>query len=241
MTPFQSFLVQSVSGGTHDGAQWHYHYDGNGNVTELTNISGNTVATYRYTAFGDTWQSSGTAAQANHYRFSTKPIDGEVVSAASNAFSSGLYYYGYRFYDPALGRWINRDPIGERGGLNLYGFVENDPVRKWDILGNTTCNKDTLRKTREVTSGALLNQRNCGNSSYTQTVTFSVGLFGIGGSRSTSVTIKPCTRMKVTATYKERCEVFRYQVHGHHIFSKYYWTYDSFVGFNPVESKADCS
>jgi hypothetical protein len=43
--------------------------------------------------------------------------------------------YGYRYYDPATGRWPSRDPIGERGGLNLYGFVGNDGVNQWDLLG----------------------------------------------------------------------------------------------------------
>jgi len=42
---------------------------------------------------------------------------------------------GYRYYNSAIGRWINRDPIGERGGLSLYGFVGNEPVGKWDLLG----------------------------------------------------------------------------------------------------------
>lgn len=36
---------------------------------------------------------------------------------------------------PELGRWLSRDPIGEEGGLNLYGFVGNDGVNKWDMLG----------------------------------------------------------------------------------------------------------
>jgi len=44
-------------------------------------------------------------------------------------------YYLYRFYSPQLGRWINRDPIEENGGINLYGFVGNDGVGKFDILG----------------------------------------------------------------------------------------------------------
>ncbi len=43
--------------------------------------------------------------------------------------------YGYRYYDSTDGRWLSRDPIGERGGLNLYGFVNNDPVNSWDYLG----------------------------------------------------------------------------------------------------------
>jgi hypothetical protein len=48
---------------------------------------------------------------------------------------TGLYYYGYRYLDPVTGRWINRDPIEESGGVNLYGFVGNDGVATTDILG----------------------------------------------------------------------------------------------------------
>ncbi|MEW6296088.1 MAG: RHS repeat-associated core domain-containing protein, partial [Candidatus Diapherotrites archaeon] len=58
-------------------------------------------------------------------QFSTKPYDE----------NTGLSYYGYRFYVPALGRWLTRDPIGEAGGINLYGFVENDPINKIDPYG----------------------------------------------------------------------------------------------------------
>ena len=52
---------------------------------------------------------------ANPFRFSTKWFDDET----------GLYYYGYRYYSPRLGRWINRDPLEEDGGLNLYGLLGN--------------------------------------------------------------------------------------------------------------------
>lgn len=46
-----------------------------------------------------------------------------------------MTYYLYRYYDPVTGRWPSRDPIGENGGLNLYGFVGNDGVNKTDVLG----------------------------------------------------------------------------------------------------------
>jgi hypothetical protein len=46
-------------------------------------------------------------------------------------------YYGYRYYDPKTGRWPSSDPIEEEGGINLYGFVGNDGVNKWDLLGNS--------------------------------------------------------------------------------------------------------
>ena len=49
--------------------------------------------------------------------------------------NTGLYQVRHRIYDPGLGRWLTRDPIGERGGLNLYGFVWNDPLNLSDRLG----------------------------------------------------------------------------------------------------------
>jgi RHS repeat-associated protein len=65
------------------------------------------------------------AAADNAYRFSTKYADDET----------GLVYYGYRYYEPVTGRWVNRDPIGERGGVNLYGMVGNHPNASVDPLG----------------------------------------------------------------------------------------------------------
>jgi RHS repeat-associated protein len=56
-------------------------------------------------------------------------------SPKTRAFEGVVMYYGYRFYDPETGRWPSRDPIEERGGLNLYGFVGNDGVNWWDKLG----------------------------------------------------------------------------------------------------------
>src|SRR5205823_10578268 len=48
---------------------------------------------------------------------------------------SGLDLTLYRAYSPVLGRWLSRDPIGESGGLNLYGYVFNNPVNLDDPLG----------------------------------------------------------------------------------------------------------
>jgi RHS repeat-associated protein len=64
-------------------------------------------------------------ATANPFRFSTKYCDDET----------DLSYYGYRYYDPSTGRFLNTDPIGEKGGRNLYAFVENAPPNKFDPDG----------------------------------------------------------------------------------------------------------
>jgi hypothetical protein len=53
--------------------------------------------------------------------------------------------YLYRYYDPLTGRWPSRDPIEERGGVNLYGFVGNDGVNWTDILGRYTLNPDDTK------------------------------------------------------------------------------------------------
>ncbi len=99
-------------------------YDGNGNVTEYLNAAGTAAASFMYDAYGNTIRDTDTAGNFD-IRFSTKRRDAE----------SGLYYYGYRYYDPVTGRWLNRDPIEEDGGVNLYGFVENDPIDWVDVLG----------------------------------------------------------------------------------------------------------
>jgi RHS repeat-associated protein len=70
-------------------------------------------------------------------------VVGVRVSVAKNTenqrFPGVAKYYGYRYYAPQTGRWINRDPIEERGGINLYGFVGNDGVSQWDYLGWDKC------------------------------------------------------------------------------------------------------
>jgi RHS repeat-associated protein len=48
---------------------------------------------------------------------------------------SKVLYYGFRYYSPDLGRWINRDPIGENGGVNLFSFVANEAIHSIDLLG----------------------------------------------------------------------------------------------------------
>ncbi len=108
-----------------------YHADGIGNVTALYSTStGSQVAWYRYDAFGRLLQSSGSLASANRIRFSSKPWMAPGVDD-----SAGMYYYGYRFYDPLTQRWLNRDPSGEAGGYNLYCAMYNSPVLFVDLLG----------------------------------------------------------------------------------------------------------
>jgi len=100
------------------------------------------------------WLTPKTGAKADDFahRFSTKPLDQ----------TTGLYYYGYRDYDAASGRWTGRDPIGEEGGLNLYGMVGNDAAGKVDVIGLSINNQKCCKiiwpdkiKLKKVISWAL--------------------------------------------------------------------------------------
>lgn len=84
-----------------------------------------TGAVFEYDAFGKEIRSTGPAADRVPFHFSSKFLDAET----------GLNYYGYRYYDSGNGRWLGRDPIGEDGGENLYGFLHNGPANLIDVLG----------------------------------------------------------------------------------------------------------
>jgi RHS repeat-associated protein len=117
--------VNNVQSGLTAGIQFTA-YDGNGNVAGLFAASdGSSTARYEYGPFGEPLRLTGTLAKANPVRWSTKVTDDE----------GGLVYYGYRYYNPATGRWLSRDPIEERGGANLVAMIGNDPIRRFDVLG----------------------------------------------------------------------------------------------------------
>jgi len=122
-------------------------------VGQLVKDAVQPLARYEYDAYGRTidpdadgdgdWRDdAGPFATTNPYRFSTKPSD-DAFSYAFPALpaDAGLYYYGYRYYSPRLGRWISRDPIEEDGGTNLYAYVENKPSIEVDPSGKMLANK----------------------------------------------------------------------------------------------------
>jgi RHS repeat-associated protein len=106
-------------------ANQYYHKDGLGSVVALTDTSGATLGTQLYDAWGNKLAvtSSGSIAQ---YGYTGREPD-----------ETGLIYYRARYYDPSVGRFTQRDPSGFKGGLNLYAYVNGNPVNKTDPTGMT--------------------------------------------------------------------------------------------------------
>lgn len=107
------------------GNQYWYHYDHIGNTLALSDISGNLINKYAYDPFGRLAGMEETVS--NPFRF--------VGQFGVMDEGDNLFYMRARYYDPAIGRFINKDPIGLLGGLNMYAYVGNNPIKLIDPLG----------------------------------------------------------------------------------------------------------
>lgn len=106
------------------GSQKHFYtFDHLGSIREMTDNTGQIRAQFNYNPYGIPTKIAGDLD--SHFRY---------TGQFSHVFS-GLVLAPYRAYEPSLGRWLNRDPIGERGGVNLYGYVGDNPVNRVDPLG----------------------------------------------------------------------------------------------------------
>ena len=103
----------------------YFMHDAIKNVTSIFDSHQTRRARYEYTSFGGLLTAEGDMAQENTFRSSCEHADDEL----------GLVYYNYRHLNPADGRWINRDPIAEQGGWNLYRIVKNGITYDTDCLG----------------------------------------------------------------------------------------------------------
>mgnify|MGYP000873589891 FL=1 len=103
-----------------DGTRRFLHRDTLGSVVAVTDAGGAVVERHAYGPFGESAVLTGTP-----WRFAGQRLDPE----------SGLYYMRGRHYSPALGRFVQPDPIGYEGGLNLYAYVNNDPLNLSDPMG----------------------------------------------------------------------------------------------------------
>ncbi len=102
-----------------------YHADGLGSITELTDTAATVVQSYSYSSFGKI-ESQLDPAFVQPFMFTSREFDPET----------GLYFYRTRTYDSSVGRFLQEDPIGLKGGdLNLYPYVRNNPVTFIDPSG----------------------------------------------------------------------------------------------------------
>ena len=111
----------------------YYHYDGIGAVTGLTDVNAKLLQSYSYDAFGNALmvqgQGKGAKNIVNPYGFSTKEYNPK----------SGLSYFGARYYDPVVGRFVTKDlwpgTIEDPSTLNKYAYCNNNPVNLIDLYG----------------------------------------------------------------------------------------------------------
>jgi len=108
------------SGSNLAGKRW-LHADHLGSITAWTNSSGGSPTINKYDEYG-----LPAATNTGRFQYTGQVWIGEL----------GLYYYKARFYSPGLGRFLQVDPVGYKGGINLYGYVESDPVNQKDPTGN---------------------------------------------------------------------------------------------------------
>lgn len=102
---------------------YHYHLDPIGTPVRLTDTQGRVVWEAERSAFGA--MQVMVAGRHQPLRLPGQYHDAET----------GLHYNRHRYYDPALGRYLGRDPMGAAGGVNLYAYVGNDPVNRADPSG----------------------------------------------------------------------------------------------------------
>jgi len=107
------------------GAYYYFHADGLGSITAITDAGKNIMQTYEYDSFGVPKASTGFR---NSYTYTGREWDKET----------GLYYYRARYYDPMEGRFIQKDPIGFEGGINVYNYVGSNPINFTDPTGLLT-------------------------------------------------------------------------------------------------------
>jgi RHS repeat-associated protein len=107
-----------------DGVNYVPVYDLVGNILQLQNMSGRVVDEYDIDLFGVEANVEG-AEPISPWRYSSKRVDEET----------GFVYFGHRYYDSVLGRWVTADPQGYAAGPNLYAYVMNNPVAHMDQYG----------------------------------------------------------------------------------------------------------
>jgi RHS repeat-associated protein len=114
----------------HSGSSSTTYYaltDVQGTVYGFADANGDLVARYAYDAWGNLLDADVAVSDLADNRY--------LFQGREYSHATGLYNFRLRWYDPATGRWLSKDPIGISGGLNLYAFCGNDPVNYMDPWG----------------------------------------------------------------------------------------------------------
>jgi RHS repeat-associated protein len=128
---------------------YFYHFDGVGSTIGMSDSLGTMVNKYAYDAFGKVLNQEETIPNPFKYVGQFGVMDEE----------NGLFYMRARYYDPEVGRFISKDPIGLLGGLNMYAYVQNNPINYIDPWGLIRYNAPPPRTVPP--EGATLNALQC--------------------------------------------------------------------------------
>ncbi len=137
----------------HEFQLFFYHGDHLGSSNVITDAFAGVFEHVEYFPFGEPWVEDGGTATLLPYKFTSKELDPET----------GLYYYGARYYEPRLQRWLSPDPIFEAYltstphndvyrpvNINLYRYAANNPLRLTDPTGLAEQEDDLTRQLQEL-------------------------------------------------------------------------------------------
>jgi RHS repeat-associated protein len=120
---YRNYILAAL--GSSEGGFHFYHFDKTGNTIALTDVNGSISAAYTYEPFGEVSNSSG----AIHNPFTYSGALGVMEE------EDGIFFMKNRYYDSRRGRFLQKDPIGIAGGLNLYAYAGNNPIDRVDPEG----------------------------------------------------------------------------------------------------------
>ena len=180
----------------YNGKVYYYVLNAQGDVVRIVDGSRNVVASYSYDPWGKLLSSSGTLANVNPLRYRGYYYDSET----------GFYYLQSRYYDPAIGRFINADSYAstDATGLlstNMFAYCENDPVNKSDPSGEAF---SLITIAVGATVGALVNAAGTALSNVAAGKDWNdgIGLALLSGAVSgavSTISMNPAARLAISA------------------------------------------
>lgn len=183
--------------GTDLNAKQYYHTDHQGSSIAMSSSSGGLLDQYSYSAYGEPGAEGLTG---NPFRFTGRRLDAET----------GLYYYRARFYSPVLGRFLQTDPIGYGDNMNMYAYVDNDPMTYKDYSGLRKYKAGINIKANVVTGGRFAASISIDTETLEINVTLGAGVrVGVSGRLNVFATVSDSEKLgnQVTGSVKAVAEV----------------------------------